>query len=54
MSAHAALPIERRIGDVLKNWSRCSSGGEEVADWLKRDALRAWAKPSRRLVVARH
>jgi hypothetical protein len=35
-----------------ENWSRCSIGGEEVVDWLERDAVRAWAKPPRRLVVA--
>ncbi len=28
--------------------------GEEVADRLERDALGAWAKPPRRLVVACH
>jgi hypothetical protein len=37
-----------------ESWSRCSSGGEEVVDWLERDALRARAKPPRRLVVACH
>ena len=39
-------------GHTAENWSRCSSGGEEVVDWLERDAVRAWAKPPRRLVVA--
>jgi hypothetical protein len=29
---------------------RCSGGAEEMADGLERDALRAWAKPPRRLV----
>src|SRR4028118_1793155 len=29
----------------VENWSRRSSGGEEVADWLERDAVRACAKP---------
>ncbi len=54
-----SVPDTRVVGEVLRrcpeNWSRCSSGGEEVADWLERDAVRAWAKPPRRrLVVARH
>jgi hypothetical protein len=34
--------------------SNRKSDGEEVADWPERDALRAWAKPPRRLVVACH
>lgn len=39
---------------TAENWSRCSSsGGDEVVDWPERDAVRAWAKPPLRLVVAR-